>query len=64
MFVEEQVVIAKVRTAHVPMEIFRFQVKREHVSEDGVHRRCNVLGSGPCQIGRRFQWSIAPVLKF
>src|ERR1700730_17600956 len=31
VFVEKYVIIAEVRTAHVPVEIFCFQVEREHV---------------------------------
>ena len=57
-------VIAEVRAAHVPVEIFRFQVKGEHVSQNGVHCPCDVFGSRRCEIGRRFQWRFTSVQKF
>src|SRR5438094_3735345 len=50
-------------TAHVPVEVFRFQVEREHVRQNGVHCSGNVLGGGTCQIGPGCQWSIASLAK-
>jgi hypothetical protein len=38
VFIEKQVIIAEVMPAHVPVKIFRFQVQREHICKDGVHR--------------------------
>jgi hypothetical protein len=57
-------VIAEVRTAHVPVEIFGFQIEREHVSQNGIHRRCDVPGRRGCEIGWSFQWRVTPVQKF
>jgi len=33
LFIEEQVVIAKVGTADVPMEVFRLDIKREYIGQ-------------------------------
>src|SRR6266436_6429329 len=63
MFVEQQVVVAKMRATHVPVEIFRLQVECEHVRQNGVHGTGNVLGGGTCEIGRCGQWSIASLSK-
>src|SRR4030095_10930412 len=54
LFVQEQVVVAKMRTAHVPVEIFRLHIKREKVWENRVHGAGNVLYAGcfhicPCR---------------
>ena len=38
MFIEKQVIIAEVMPAHMPVKIFRFQVQREHICKDCVHR--------------------------
>jgi hypothetical protein len=51
------------RATHVPVEIFRLQVEREHVRQNGVHGTGNVLGGGTCEIGRCGQWSIASLSK-
>ena len=37
-------VVAKVRPAHVPVEVLGLQVEREHVRQDGVHRAGDVAG--------------------
>src|SRR5437762_4517948 len=63
VFVEKQVIIAKVRAAHVPMEILGFQVEREHVRENGIHGAGNVLGRRTCEIGWCCQQSIASLPK-
>ena len=43
VFVEEQMVIAEVWAAHVPVKIFGFHVEREHIRENGVHRAAYVF---------------------
>ncbi len=43
VLVEEQMVIAEMWTAHVPVEIFRLHVKREHIGENGIHRAAYVF---------------------
>src|SRR6266404_2845957 len=56
-------IITEVRTAHVPVEIFGFQVKGEHVGENGVHGAGNVFGGRTCEISRCCQWSVASLPK-
>src|SRR4051812_43619749 len=51
------------RTAHVPVEILRFQVEREHIRENRVHGAGNVFGGGTGEIARCCQWSIASLPK-
>src|SRR5438477_9481257 len=63
LFVEQQVVVAEMPAAHVPVEIFRFQVERKHVREDGVHRAGNVFGGRTCEISRCDQSSVASLPK-
>ncbi len=38
VLIQQQVVIAKVLPAHVPVEILRFHIKREHVREQWTQR--------------------------
>ena len=38
VLIEKQMVVAKVRSAHVPVEVLRLQVKREYVREQSVER--------------------------
>src|ERR1700737_641992 len=56
-------IITEMPTAHVPVEIFRFQVESEHIRENGVHGAGNVFGGRTCEIGRCCQWSIASLPK-
>jgi len=64
LFVEEQMVITEVRAAHVPVKIFRFQIEREHIRQNLIHRSRDVLGCGPCEISPRREWSVASVDEF
>src|SRR5262249_1260151 len=43
LLVEQQVVVAEMRSAHVPMEVLRLHVEREHVGQNGV----DGSGNGP-----------------
>jgi hypothetical protein len=52
LFIEQQVVIAEMRAAHVPVEILRLDVQREHVRQDAVHRRGDVFRRDQFQVGR------------
>jgi hypothetical protein len=63
VLVEEQVIIAKMWSAHMPVEIFRFDIEREHVREDRVHRSGDILGRGRGKIGSSCQGRAAPVKK-
>jgi hypothetical protein len=64
VLVEKQMVIAEVRATHVPVEIFGFQIEREHVGQNGVHCRCDVPGRRSCEVGRSFQRRVTPLQKF
>ena len=64
LFIKQQMVVAEVRPAHVPVEILSLQVKREHVRQDGVHRRRDVIGRRRSQVGGGSQWNPLPELKF
>ena len=44
LLVEHEVVVAKVRSAHVPVEILGLQVHRENVGEDRIERAGDVVG--------------------
>ena len=57
-------VVAEMRAAHVPVEILRLDVEREHVGDDGVQRRGHVSGCGRFEIGPCRQRSFAPLLEF
>src|SRR6266568_5524116 len=46
-------VIPEMRTAHVPVEIFRLYVEREHIGENGIHRPAYVFDGLARQIGSR-----------
>ncbi len=43
VFIEEKMVVAKMRSAHVPMEVLCLQVKGEHVREESVESSGDVL---------------------
>jgi len=64
MFVQQQVVVAKMRTAHVPVEIFRFHVEREYIRQDAVHRGSDVLRRRSCEVSSCLQWGVTSVKKF
>src|ERR671922_2396154 len=36
LLVQEKMIVAEMRTRHVPVEVFRFQVEREHISDKDV----------------------------
>src|SRR5436190_20844621 len=63
VFIQQQLVIAKVRTAHVPVKIFGFHIEREHVGQNSVHGPRDVFGGRTCEISRCRQWSSAFVQK-
>src|SRR4029077_5400699 len=57
-------VITEMRSTHVPVEIFRFHIEREHVGQNGVHGRGDVFGRRSCEIGPRLQWGVASAKQF
>ena len=63
LFIEQQVVIAEMRAAHVPMEVFRLYVEGEYIGEDCVHCGRDVSGRGWFEVGARFEWSVSPAKK-
>src|SRR6202162_4121947 len=56
-------VVTEVRATHVPMEVFRFQVKRKNVCKDRIHRSDDVPCSGRGKVGRRDQGSFLSALE-
>jgi hypothetical protein len=44
LIVEEQVIVAEMRTGHMPMEVLRLQIEGEHIGEQGCHRTGNIPG--------------------
>src|SRR5437879_3710178 len=56
LFVQQQMIIAEMRSAHMPMEVFGFQVQHEYVREDRVQRTRDVLSCLGLQIGRGIEW--------
>src|SRR5207249_2039630 len=59
LLVEEQMIIAKVRTTHVPVKIFRLHIERKDVRENGIHRSADVFGGRTRQIRSRREWCVA-----
>ena len=43
MLVEQEMIVAKMRAGHVPMEILGLQVKRKHVGEQNIQRAGEVV---------------------
>jgi hypothetical protein len=55
LFVQQQVIIAEVRPAHVPVEVLGLQVEREHVRQDSVHGSGDIPTRLWSQVGGRDQ---------
>ena len=53
LLVEKKMVVAVVRTAHVPMKVLRLDVEREHVREEPGEARGDVARRGGFEIRRR-----------
>src|SRR5690242_21636662 len=58
LFVQQQMIIAEMRSAHMPMEVLGFQVQHEYVRKDPVQRTRDVLGCLGLQIGRGIEWGL------
>ncbi len=43
LFIEQQVIVAEMRTAHVPVEILRFEVKRKDIGQNRVQNAGKIL---------------------
>src|SRR5205807_1412195 len=64
LLVQEKMIVAEVRTRHMPMEVLRFQVEREHIREQGIERPGNVAHSIGREISRRRERRFAQFLCF
>src|SRR5262249_57962698 len=53
LLVEQQVVVAEMRSAHVPMEVLRLHVEREHVGQNGVDGSGNGTDRLAAEVGGR-----------
>src|SRR5437588_566705 len=56
LLVEQKVVVAEMRAAHVPMEVLGLEIEREGIGQERVERR-RYLANG---LGRKVGWSIEP----
>src|SRR5256885_322677 len=63
LLIEQQVVVAEVRSAHVPMEILGLEIQGPDIGEDGIHASGDVLGCLGAKIARRHQRRRAPSLQ-
>ncbi len=63
LLIEQQVVVAEVRSAHVPMKILGLHVQREYVGQDCVQASGYVLRRLLAEIGGRDQGRCAPALE-
>src|SRR5215471_19631750 len=59
LLVEEQMIIAEVVPAHVPVEVFRFYIEREYICENCVHRATYVFDRRTRQICSRRERCVA-----
>src|SRR6185437_7327616 len=59
VLIEEQVVIAKVRTAHVPVEVLGLEVEREDIGEDGIERAGDFADAFVIKVGRGIERGFA-----
>src|SRR5260221_3058743 len=51
LLVEEQVIVAEVRTGEVPVEVLRLDIERESIGDEWVDSLCNGFWFLPRQIG-------------
>src|SRR5215472_4000237 len=63
MFIKKQMIIPEVMPAHMPVKILRFQIQRENVSKDCIHRARDLLRRFGRKVGSCFEWCVAPVKK-
>ena len=50
MLVEQQVIVAKVRSAHVPMEVLGLHIQSEHIGQQRVKSAADMFDSFGAQI--------------
>src|SRR6266576_4326290 len=54
LFVEEQMIVAKMVAAHVPVKILRFQIKRKHIGKQTAEIVGDFLDTVAIEIGCGF----------
>ena len=64
LFVEQQVVVAKVRATHVPVKVLGLQVQREDIGQDCIRGAGEISRGTSLQIGRRGKRRVTPLLEF
>src|SRR5580698_807367 len=57
LLIQQQVIVAEVRAAHVPMEILGLEVQGEDIGQDGVHRARDIFSGALLQIRGGIQGS-------
>src|SRR5579862_4397162 len=55
LFVKKQMIIAEMATAHMPMEVLRFQIKRKHIGKQTAEIAGDFLDPVTSEIGRRLE---------
>src|SRR5580693_4603742 len=55
LFVKKQMIIAEMATAHMPMEILRFQIKRKHIGKQTAEIAGDFFDTVTRKIGRRLE---------
>ena len=56
LLIEQQMVVAEVRPADMPVEILGLEIKRKRRRQDGVELFGNLADGVRRQIGRRIEW--------
>src|SRR5207253_4146501 len=56
VIVEQKVIIAEVRSTHMPVKILGFQVQAEDISEERIKRACNVRDGFGINVRWRCEW--------
>ncbi len=63
LLIEQQMVVAEMRSAHVPVEVLGFQIQRKYIGEDGIHAAADVFRGLRAQIRGGRQGCRAPALE-
>jgi hypothetical protein len=62
LLVEQEVIIAEMRSAHMPMEVLGLEIEREHVGEQRIERSGDVAAGIVAEVGRRDERRLAALL--
>src|SRR6266436_8178523 len=57
VLVEQKMIVAKMRTRHVPMKVLRFQIQGEHVGEQDIQRARDILHCIRLEVASCVEWS-------